>query len=133
MPIFDKNTLLQQIEEEKLTTVDLSIYSSANTEDEDEKNSFEREMVLNGHKGCVRAFVTLPDGHFASASEDKTIKVWDPTTGQCVLTLEGHKDAVLSLAVSLDGKILFSGSKDKTIKAWIPGGKCIATMEGHEQ
>ena len=27
-----------------------------------------------------------------SASDDKTIRLWDPTTGQCLQTLEGRND-----------------------------------------
>ena len=37
----------------------------------------------------------FPDGRrVVSASEDKTLKVWDVATGECVATLEGHSDTV---------------------------------------
>jgi WD40 repeat protein len=49
---------------------------------------------------------------------DGTIKVWDLETGQEMLTLGGHSSMVLSLALSSDGKRLFSGGFDQTIKAW---------------
>ncbi|WP_199246161.1 serine/threonine-protein kinase [[Phormidium] sp. ETS-05] len=41
-----------------------------------------------------------------------------PQNWQCLQTLTGHTDAVLSLAMSPDGRILASGSADKTIHLW---------------
>ena len=37
----------------------------------------------------------FPDGRrVVSASNDKTLKVWDVATGKCVATLEGHSNDV---------------------------------------
>ena len=37
----------------------------------------------------------FPDGRrVVSASDDKTLKVWDIETGKCVATLKGHSDDV---------------------------------------
>ncbi len=55
----------------------------------------------------------------------------DPDTGECIKTLEGHFDSVLSLAVLPDGKLV-SGFLDNTIKIWDPDtGECIKTLGGH--
>ncbi|MEE1097710.1 MAG: hypothetical protein U0K83_05205, partial [Bacteroidales bacterium] len=60
-----------------------------------------------------------PDGtKIISGSGDKTIKIWDANTGQCLQTLEGHKYSVNSVAFSHDGTKIISGSVDKTIKIW---------------
>jgi WD40 repeat protein len=42
--------------------------------------------------GRVRSVVWSPDGkNIVSGSDDKTIKVWNAQTGQCVSTLNGHR------------------------------------------
>ena len=34
----------------------------------------------------------LPDGRIVSGSFDKTIRIWDATTGQCVRVFEGQTE-----------------------------------------
>ncbi len=41
--------------------------------------------------------------HLATGSADNTAKVWNVTTGEALLTLTGHTDAVYSVAFSADG------------------------------
>ena len=54
----------------------------------------------------------------ASAGEDRTIHLWDLTTGQPSGVLTGHHDKVSALAFSPDGSRLASGSLDKTVRLW---------------
>ncbi|MDY6901159.1 MAG: hypothetical protein SWZ49_24215 [Cyanobacteriota bacterium] len=53
-----------------------------------------------------------------SCSRDKTIRIWDLYTGECIRILEGHTDWVYCIAISPDGKTLVSCSRDKTVKIW---------------
>ncbi len=86
--------------------------------------------TLEGHTSGVLSVAVSSDGSaLVSASDDKTIKVWDLRTGACLRTLEGH---AVSVALSGDGSTLVSASNDKTIKVWdLSTGACLRTLEGH--
>lgn len=60
----------------------------------------------------------IPTGELASASPDRTLKVWDTVSGQDTLTLKGHTDWITSATFSADGKRLVSASGDHTVKVW---------------
>lgn len=98
-------------------------------------NNFEKDTVytLNGHKSNARGVAFSPDGNIiASASWDKTIKIWDFASRTEIRTLTGHTDWVCSVVFSPDGKTLSSGSWDRTIKQWeVSSGNEIQTLSGH--
>jgi WD40 repeat protein len=50
--------------------------------------------------------------------EPGEVRLWDVATGKEQATLKGHKEAVVCVAYSPDGKTLASGSRDETIKLW---------------
>jgi WD40 repeat protein len=65
----------------------------------------------------------------ASASGDKTVKIWDASSGECLQTLEGHRGSVWSVAFSHDSARLASASGDKTVKIWdASSGECLQTL-----
>ncbi len=81
----------------------------------------------------VLAVAFSPDGkQIVSGSYDKTIRIWDATTGETVAgPLEGHTEGVHSVAYSPDGKHIVSGSYDKTIRIWNTKNKNFDTMPAH--
>ncbi len=75
--------------------------------------------TLEGHTKGVNACAVAPDGrHVVSASEDRTLKVWDLGSGRTVATLEGHTGNVSACAVTPGGQHMVSTSEDKTLKVW---------------
>ncbi|MCU0542859.1 MAG: serine/threonine protein kinase [Oscillatoriaceae cyanobacterium Prado104] len=71
-------------------------------------------------------------GAIASASGDKTIKIWNQRNGQLVQKLAGHSGKVLSVSFRPQSTIFASGSADRTIKIWRIGIQdCIRTLSGH--
>ncbi|AFZ15687.1 WD40 repeat-containing protein (plasmid) [Crinalium epipsammum PCC 9333] len=75
------------------------------------------QEVLGEHTDGVWNIKFSPDGKtLASASEDKTIKLWNVEDGRLLKTLEGHEASDLSF--SSDGKILASTSRDGTTILW---------------
>ncbi|TIA73404.1 hypothetical protein E3P84_02536 [Wallemia ichthyophaga] len=118
-------------------------------------NQLER---LTGHKDSVYSVAFSPDGKsLISGSLDRTLKIWDLSgttsainggnpppvkneingekTGYavCINTLVGHKDYVLSVAVSPDGKYIVSGSKDRGVQFWDPNtAQTQLMLQGHK-
>jgi Tol biopolymer transport system component len=85
-----------------------------------------------GHTGEVWAAVFSPGGkRVATASDDKTVKLWDAETGRELRTLAGHGDTVLAVSYTPDGRRVASGSGDTTIKLWdAETGQEIKTITG---
>ena len=53
-----------------------------------------------------------------SCSRDKTVKLWDITTGECRKTYLGHESWVRRIALTKDGLTFVSGSDDQSIIVW---------------
>ena len=77
------------------------------------------EGYTEGHTDIITALVFNPDGQWlASASFDKTIRIWDVTQKRGTAILRGHTDWVSDIAFSPDGKFLVSTSADGTVRIW---------------
>ena len=66
----------------------------------------------------------------ASASRDKTIKLWT-LDGHALKTLKGHSARVMGVSFSTDSKTLASASDDGSIRLWSVGeGRELQTIQG---
>ncbi|KAI1391032.1 U3 small nucleolar RNA-associated protein [Hypoxylon trugodes] len=83
---------------------------------------------------------------FASASQDKTVKIWSIEEGEVQGILRGHRRGVWSVSFAppstpvLQGEqgsvarkgVVLTGSGDKTVKLWnLTDYTCLRTFEGH--
>ncbi len=89
--------------------------------------------VCSGHTSRVTAIAWSPKAaQLASASYDKTVRIWDATTGNNILQYRGHWDRVLALAWSPDSTRIASAGNDGTIQVWdATTGNALYTYRGH--
>ncbi|KAJ1614335.1 coatomer complex beta [Cryptosporidium canis] len=76
---------------------------------------------LTGHEGginCLAYSPSIEKPYIATGSDDKTVRVWDYQTKQCVRVLSGHSKAVRSVLYHNQLPLIISCSEDGTIKIW---------------
>ena len=90
-------------------------------------------FACSGHSSRITAVVWSPDGkHLASASYDKSARIWDSTNGYREIVYRGHVDRVQAVAWSPDGKRVASASSDRTVQIWDAiTGRSLFTYHGH--
>lgn len=88
---------------------------------------------MTGHQQLVNHVCFSPDGQWvASASFDKSVKLWNGLTGEYVAVFRGHVGPVYQICWSADGRYLLSASKDSTLKLWdIQTHKLKRDLPGH--
>ncbi|KAJ6009715.1 hypothetical protein N7522_004731 [Penicillium canescens] len=88
-------------------------------------------QTLEGHTRDVRSVAWSQDGsRIASASWDRTVRIWDPVTGHCTLKLEGINGHFSSIAWS-QGRLAL-GAADNTVRIWdTVTGQCKLSLHGH--
>lgn len=90
--------------------------------------------TLSGHgEGLNDASWWRDSRHCATASDDKTVRLWDSETSQCLTTLRGHESYVFCVDVNPSNTVVASGSFDETIKFWDvrSGDRPLKTIAAH--
>lgn len=94
--------------------------------------------VFAGHTAPVSCGTFTHDGKkIVTGSEDGSMIVWDPVTAQPLVKLTSddgrfHQEAVTSLAISFDNRVITTGSADGTSRVvLLANGNILASLEGH--
>jgi platelet-activating factor acetylhydrolase IB subunit alpha len=108
----------------------------------DPSDEYKNIRTLPGHDHSVSAIRFVPSGAagspssgnlLVSASRDKSLRIWDVTTGYCVKTIQGHSDWVRDVCPSIDGRWLLSGGTDQSARLWDANtGEMKVTFLGHD-
>lgn len=95
-----------------------------------EAGAWNVSRVFSGHLGSVLTVDFSPDGRYIAsgsgtdkvemnnAADENAVMVWDLANGTRVADLRGHRDGVMEVKWSADGRRLVSVSDDKTIRVW---------------
>lgn len=103
-------------------------------------------QTLHGHGGRVLSIAFVPQPALSHTTDagadqapwlvsggvDRTIKVWNTMTGECLKTLYGHHSWIWKVAAHPNGQWIASASYDYTVKVWdLETGQCLHTLKEH--
>ncbi|KAI8590320.1 putative platelet-activating factor acetylhydrolase isoform 1B alpha subunit [Geranomyces variabilis] len=109
------------------------------------------KMELRGHEHVVECVAFLPEtaapfvrdltgiqnatapsqaAYVVSGSRDKTLRLWDATTGNCLHVFTGHDNWVRDVAPHALGRFIVSVSDDRSLRVWDlhQAGRCVKTL-----
>jgi WD40 repeat protein len=97
------------------------------------RGSSARVEVRDGHSGAVTCCAFSPDGtRVASGSADRSLRVWDVQSGECLGDMRGHRGGLFACAFSPDGSRLITASDDRTLRLWnLQSGESLLELRGH--
>lgn len=92
-------------------------------------------VIFTQHTAAVQSLSWSPDGKFiASAGHDKTVHVWEATTGQVSSVYREHTNEIWSVMWSPNGTYIASAGADKLLKVWdVSSNRTIATHAEHQK
>ncbi|KAH9952176.1 WD40 repeat-like protein [Amylocystis lapponica] len=93
-------------------------------------NQNPKRLTFTAHGRSVVTCLIFSHGRIISASDDHSIHVYSPVTGELLRSLDGHEGGVWALAATKN--TLVSGSTDRTVRIWdLSTGRCTHVFGGH--
>lgn len=93
--------------------------------------------MFSGHSGPVTAGCFTPDGKTvlsAGGEGDSSLRVWNPKTGECTSSIQGHpfhEDGLTCLSVHSDGAAVITGAQDGSLRVTnIHNSRVLASPQG---
>ena len=92
-------------------------------------------LAIKSHQDVVYSAAWSPDGtKIATASQDRTAKIWESATGKELKTLKDHSDAVSRVCFAPDGKTVYTASLDHNVRRFdATTGETQKTFTGHAE
>lgn len=89
--------------------------------------------TLVGHSRGINDVAWSPQAPcIATASDDKTLRLWDAQTAEALVEFRGHSNFVFCVKFNPQSNLLVSGSFDETVKLWdVRTGDCVSTLPAH--
>ena len=90
-------------------------------------------VLLEGHQKCIMSVAVTPDSKYiVSGSEDKTLRIWEISTGRVLACLTDHTETIWGVCVSPNMKYIGTASGDKIVGLFsFQERRLIHSYKGH--
>ncbi|POW11920.1 hypothetical protein PSTT_04936, partial [Puccinia striiformis] len=83
--------------------------------------------VMDGHDSFIYSLSSMPSGEIISSGEDRTVRIWDPTSGQLTQTVTVPAISVWTVSACSDNGDIVCGSSDNMIRVFTRAEERLAS------
>ena len=115
----------------KLWEVDRTAINTAGKSSPSKQLTAQSHLI--GHSRGINDVCWSPTAwYLATASDDKSLRLYDVATGETFVEFKGHQNFVFCCKFNPQSNLLVSGSYDETVKLWdVRCGECVMTLPAH--